>query len=363
MRKEQDANIIPIFFATDDNYVPFLAVSLTSLLDNASKENLYKIYVLTTHLEQKNIDQISSIIKSSNKNATLEFISLKEELDKMEDLFHLRDYYSKETYYRFFIPNLFPDYDKVIYLDCDIIILEDIAKLYATELGDNLVAAAPEEVMTEVDVFGTYVEKALGVNRYKYFNAGIMLMNTKEFRKQKIAEKFVDLSQRYIFRVTQDEDYLNVLCKDKLVLLDLGWNKTAFKNQKFNDKDLKLVHYKINWKPWHYEGIEYENYFWHYANKAGLSEQLLKMRSEYSEEKKERDKNAYTRLVAWGKEDTYDPNNYWNSINAKLKKSKGNPISRTWNAGVRLLRIARIVQIRKLSQLRRERGTYGNRKK
>ena len=87
------------------------------------------------------------------------------------------------------------------------------------------------------------------------------------------------------------------------------------------------------------------------------------MRSEYSEEKKERDKNAYTRLVAWGKEDTYDPNNYWNSINAKLKKSKGNPISRTWNAGVRLLRIARIVQIRKLSQLRRERGTYGNRKK
>ena len=347
------SNVIPIFFATDDNYVPFLAVSLTSLLENASESYEYRVYVLTTNLAEHHQDTLKEIVARSKLNASVEFISLKDELDKMEGLFHLRDYYSKETYYRFFIPNLFPNYNKVIYLDCDIVVLKDIAELYNTELGNNLVAAAPEEVMEEVDVFGNYVEKALGVNRHKYFNAGIMLMNTKEFRRQRIAEKFVDLSEHYVFRVTQDEDYLNVLCKDKLVLLDLGWNKTAFKNPKFNDDDLKLVHYKINWKPWHYEGIEYENYFWDYAKKNGLEEKLLQMRADYGQDKKERDSYAYLRLSSWAKEDAENPNNYWNTVSSTISKGKRNT---RFNRTMRMLRVARIIQIRKLSRLAR--GTY-----
>ena len=118
---------IPICFATDDNYVPFLTVALASLLDNASKENFYKIYVLTSKLSQKNMD---SILKQKTENSSIEFIQLSKELDKVENLFHLRDYYSKETYYRIFIANLFPQYEKVLYLDCDITVLGDVSKLY-----------------------------------------------------------------------------------------------------------------------------------------------------------------------------------------------------------------------------------------
>ena len=95
---------IPICFATDDNYVPFLAVAITSLLDNASKDNFYRIFVLTTHLKDENI---ASILKQKTENSSIEFISLAKELDKVQNMFHLRDYYSKETYYRIFIPNLF----------------------------------------------------------------------------------------------------------------------------------------------------------------------------------------------------------------------------------------------------------------
>ncbi|MBO4319079.1 MAG: glycosyltransferase family 8 protein [Treponema sp.] len=308
--------VIPVFFATDNNYVPFLAVSMTSLLENASADYEYKIYVLTTNLDSNLQDELKNTLeeKKGAKTASIEFISLKDKLDEIQDLFHLRDYYSKETYYRFFIPNLFPEYDKVLYLDCDIIILDDISKLYNTELGSNYVAAANEEVMTEVDVFGTYVEKALDVPREDYFNAGILLMNARLFREDKIAERFVDLIQRFTFRVTQDEDYLNVLCKDRVRQLDLGWNKTAFKNPKFDDANLKLIHYKINWKPWHYEGTEYEEYFWAYAKKTAYYDRLIAMRENYTQEQKDRDHQGYENLVKLAEKDTVDPKNYRNTM-------------------------------------------------
>ena len=102
---------IPIFFASDDNYVPLLATAIKSLLSNASKNYTYKIYVLTTSISQ---DKREKIVKMATENSTIEFISLTAELDKLRHLFKLRDYYSQETYYRFFIPNLFPKYKKII---------------------------------------------------------------------------------------------------------------------------------------------------------------------------------------------------------------------------------------------------------
>ena len=140
---------IPICFATDDNYIPFLAVAIASLLDNAAKDKFYKIYVLTTQIKQENID---SILKLKTSNSSIQFISLAKELDKIQSMLHLRDYYSKETYYRIFIPNIFPEYAKVLYLDCDITVTGDISKLYNTEIHGYYVGAAIEEVMQTFEV-------------------------------------------------------------------------------------------------------------------------------------------------------------------------------------------------------------------
>ena len=301
---------VPVFFATDDNYAPFLAVALTSLLENASAERSYRIYVLSTNLAPAHQAKIRAVVDESARDVSIEFVSLKDKMEQMKNMFHLRDYYSIETYYRFFIPDLFPEYDKVLYLDCDIVVLGDIARLYDTELGTNLVAAASEEVMTEFDWAGSYVEEVLGIDRSVYFNAGILLMNAAEFRTQRIASQFINLLQRFTFRVTQDEDYLNVLCKDKSVMLDLGWNKTAFKNKKFNDADLRLVHYKISWKPWHYEGVEYEEYFWQYARQTVYYDELRAMLAAYSPEQKKRDETMFTNLVKMCGDDCRDPNRY-----------------------------------------------------
>lgn len=302
---------VPVFFATDDNYAPFLAVTFKSILDNASKDFSYKFYVLTTNLSSNYEKRIKEF---ESEDVKIEFIFLKETIEKIKAKFHLRDYYSIETYYRFFIANMFPQYDKVLYCDCDVIVLGDIAELYNHNIDNYLVGACPEEVMTEVKIFGDYVEQALDVDCEKYFNAGVMLMNLKAFREEKIEEKFFEMLPKYTFRVTQDEDYLNVLCKGKVKLFHLGWNKTAFKNEKFNDKDLKLIHYKIHWKPWHYDGVLYENHFWDYAKQTSFYEEILNKKLSYTDEEKRRDAIAYERLKQMAIDDAKDPNNYKNII-------------------------------------------------
>lgn len=302
---------VPVFFATDDNYAPFLAVTFKSILDNASKDFSYKFYVLTTNLSSSYEKRIKEF---ESEDVKIEFIFLKETIEKIKAKFHLRDYYSIETYYRFFIANMFPQYDKVLYCDCDVIVLGDIAELYNHNIDNYLVGACPEEVMTEVKIFGDYVEQALNVDCEKYFNAGVMLMNLDGFRKENIEEKFFDMLQKYTFRVTQDEDYLNVLCKGKVKLFHLGWNKTAFKNEKFNDRDLKLIHYKIHWKPWHYDGVLYENHFWDYAKQTSFYEEILNKKLSYTDEEKRRDAIAYERLKQMAIDDAKDPNNYKNLV-------------------------------------------------
>lgn len=302
---------VPIFFATDDNYAPFLAVTFKSILDNASKDFSYKFYVLTTDLSSNYEKRIKEF---ESEDVKVEFIFLKDTIEKIKAKFHLRDYYSIETYYRFFIANMFPQYDKVLYCDCDVIVLGDIAELYNHNIDKYLVGACPEEVMTEVKIFGDYVEQALDVDCEKYFNAGVMLMNLKAFREENIEEKFFDMLQKYTFRVTQDEDYLNVLCKGKVKLFHLGWNKTAFKNKKFDDKDLRLIHYKIHWKPWHYDGVLYENHFWDYAKQTSFYEEILNKKLSYSDEEKRRDAIAYERLQQMAIDDAKDPNNYKNLV-------------------------------------------------
>ena len=308
--------VIPVFFATDNNYAPFVAITLESILENCSKDYFYHFHVLTTDLDKSYEEKLK---KYESEDVKIEFISLRETLTKIKVKFHLRDYYSIETYYRFFIANMYPQYDKVLYMDCDIVVLGDIAELYNNDITNLYLAASPEEVMAEVKVFGDYVEKALDVPVAEYFNAGIMVMNLAEFRNDNIEKKFFEMINRFRFRVTQDEDYLNVLCKGKTKILDLGWNKTAFKNDKFDDKNLKLIHYKINWKPWKNRNVLYEEYFWNYAKKTEFYDLIRQKLEDYTDAQREKDEVAYQNLVQMAIDDMADPYNYKNMMD----KEKG----------------------------------------
>lgn len=308
---------IPIFFASDNNYAPYLVVALKSLLANASKDYFYKIHVLTSNMSD---DNKLVLLRELTYNSSIEFINLSKETEAIKDKFHLRDYYSIDTYYRFFIADLFPEYDKVIYLDSDIIVLGDISDLYFYNISNYLLGVVQEQVMAHNECFSDYVEKALGVKCKNYFNAGILLMNSKLFRLYNIQSKFFKLMGRFKFRVTQDEDYLNVICKDKVKYLDLGWNKMPFEETGFDDVDLKIIHYTLGWKPWHYENVRYEEYFWQYASQTEYYELLQNQLKTYGEDKKQKDMESYENLKNMAIADTLDYNNYKNTMEREQRR-------------------------------------------
>ena len=180
---------IPIFFTVDDAYVPFLAVALQSLIDNSSEENFYLIKILYTNIREENKKKIK---KYEKENVNIEFVDLNYYIEKVKDKLYTRDYYSKTTYFRLFLPELYPQFDKVLYLDSDIVILADVADLFHTDMGDNLVAAAPDDIIQNNKVFQDYAEKVVGVAKYQnYFNAGVLLMNLDALRKFDFQKKFL----------------------------------------------------------------------------------------------------------------------------------------------------------------------------
>ena len=292
MRITMRSNEIPLFFATDDNYLPYMAVALRSIVDNASAKYNYKVYVLIDELSEVSREAIANICCD---NFSVEFVSVTERLSQLNHRLHLRDYYTKATYYRFFIPEMFPQYDKGLYLDCDIAVSGDISRLYETNLGMNLVGAVTDEVITDIPVFKDYAEKFLGIEAEKYFNAGILVMNLREMRRIHIESRLSELMKLHTFRVAQDQDYLNVICYGKVKYLDGGWNKTPFPNS-LREKPPMIAHYKINFKPWHYEGVAYEEVFWEYAKKTEFYESLLSEREGYTEEKRRNDMAQYEGL-------------------------------------------------------------------
>lgn len=294
----ENKNVIPIFFAVDDGYIPFLAVSLQSLIENSKKENFYLIKILYTNISEENQKKIQ---KFEQENVSIEFVDLNYYIEKIKDKLYTRDYYSKTTYFRLFIPNLYPQYTKALYLDSDIVVLEDVADLYNTNMENNLVAAAPDDVIQTIEVFQEYAEKVVGVADYRnYFNAGVLLMNLDELRKFDFQEKFIYSLDKIKFSVAQDQDYLNRLCKGRVKIVDSNWNRMPIAREKENQGDIKLIHYNLAYKPWHFEDILYKDYFWNYAKKTEFFDTIQKIKDNYSDEERFEDmeKDKALRMLA-----------------------------------------------------------------
>lgn len=290
-----NTEIIPIFFAVDDGYIPFLAVTLQSLITNASKDYNYDLKILYTKISNENKQKI---LKFENKNFKIEFIDLNYYLEELASKLYTRDYYTKTTYYRLLIPNLYPQYDKALYLDSDITVIGDISELYNIDIGENLVGAVPDASVRKIKEFSEYVERVIGMADYKnYFNAGILLMNLKEMREFDFQSKFLYLLETVKYSVAQDQDYLNRICKGRTKILDAGWDVMPIPTQNpLQEKDIKIIHYNLIYKPWHFDNVLYQEYFWEYAKQTEFYNEILEKRNTYREIDRARDMEQFTVL-------------------------------------------------------------------
>ncbi len=321
---------IPVFFALNDKYIPFLAVTLRSIIDNSSENYFYNLRILYTDISKENINRIS---KLATNNVKIEFVNLNYYIDRIKDKLYTRDYYSKDTYFRLFLPNLYPEYDKVLYLDCDIVVLDDIAKLYNTNIKNALVGAITEETAIYTQEVKNYAERVIGVSDSKhYFNAGVLLMNLKELREFGLQEKFLYLLEKTIYSVAQDQDYLNRMCKGRVKYISQMWNKSPAPIKNVNINKVKLIHYTLARKPWLKDAVLYSEYFWKYAKRTDFYEEILEIKKNYTQEQLKEDEEKTKKLFELAEFETqcvgYDkkPRRYSNIKNTLLSLRKKNTL-------------------------------------
>lgn len=314
-----DKKIVPIFYACDDAFVKFTIISIRSMLENASPDRFYRFHILITDVSERSRRVAKEL---ERENAEIIFEDVTSYLTAIEKKLPLRDYYSKTTYYRLFIADMFPQYDKAIYIDSDTVVLGDISELYDTDLKDNYVGAVTERVMTDVDVYGRYVEQVLGIDRYSYFNAGLLLLNCKQFRKNDLLKKFGDLLSVYNFVVTQDEDYLNLMCKDRVLHLDRKWNTEILPQFEIDPAKVAIFHYIMVSKPWHYPDCRFGEYFWKYAEKTEFYNELREASLSYSDEEKQRDIDCGNNLALLAEREIAREDNYLKTLRKKQAQDR-----------------------------------------
>ncbi|MCC8047299.1 MAG: glycosyltransferase family 8 protein [Clostridiales bacterium] len=295
--------VIPIFFTADESYAPWLDCAIRSMEENASGAYLYQIIVLHQDMTEESQNKIASGVHAPFE---IRFVPMERELAGITDRTENRlrcDYFTLTIYFRLFIADRFPEYDKGIYLDSDIVVPGDISELYRVDLGDQIIGACADRSITPVPELVDYVEQAVGVPIDQYINSGILLMNLKKMREVDFCSHFLSLLHTFHFDcLAPDQDYINAMCSGKIVYLDETWDAMPPMGGKENEilKKPKLIHYNLFQKPWCYDKIPYEEYFWYYAEKSPFYPDIVRYKENYSEEQKKSDQTCLENMIAKG---------------------------------------------------------------
>ncbi len=253
---------IPIVISFNDHFTIPAGVCLSSLCTNAIADTKYTVYVLFAQqrLAKENRARIAELEHYFN-NLSLNFIDV---ADAFNGSYEVRNV-TIESYYRLLIPKLISDFDKVIYIDVDTIINDDLTVLYNTELNSYPIAGVPEFYANAELTQSSYI-RSLHLSPQNYINAGILLFNLKAIREQQhfndsTIGKLTNLNLLY-----QDQDIINILFKDYIMPLDHIFNYTYSKlKEGLIIRNPAIIHYTLE-KPWKCSRPFGEIWWEHYKN-------------------------------------------------------------------------------------------------
>ena len=264
-------NAVPICFSANNNFLPFTGVMVQSIIDNANDKDNYDIIVLCSDADEKLKNKMISLA-DGKENVSIRLYDVTDFIPMPRNLFTENIYtqtsYSLEIYYRLLIPTLMPDYDKVLYFDGDMIALTDVAELYhTTNLGNNLIASSRDyaglcHCYKEGDERRSYREDILGLSDVNdYILSGMLVINVPEFNKLYTADKLLEIAGYMDWR-QHDQDILNVICEDKILLIDGAWDYLQDfgwirylpdwlqKEYEKTKSNVKVAHFAGQRKPW-----------------------------------------------------------------------------------------------------------------
>lgn len=264
--------VVPVVFATNDAYAPYLGVAIQSLIENASSDRIYDVYIFHTALSETHQLRLTDM---STERVHIRAVNLTPYVKNIKTYSH--SHYSVEMYYRILIPEILKDFDKAVYLDCDLVLLADVSKLYDVELGESIIAASVNNIVS--DNMKSYLANTLNIPEEKYFNSGVLVINCRKFREQGIKERCFEILNTAARLSCPDQDILNLSCLDRVLYLGREWNfqvgSGAYNSYEKYRLPKNIVHYTSGVKPWNTEGLEAGEPFWKYARLCPYYEEIL----------------------------------------------------------------------------------------
>ena len=278
---------VPIVFGADEGFFIPLVVCVQSIVDNASEDECYDIVVLAHKFSEKYVRMLRSIA-DGRKNVSIRVHDVEPFL-KTCDMSRLKTGHrlSLATYYRLFIPDLMKDYHKVLYIDGDTVVLEDIAALYHADIADCYAGVVRDyNIIRDMSVsFRRHVQQVLEMqDAGAYFNAGVLVLNLDAIRRDFSLPFFMEQAELKGSK-HHDQDVLNSLFYGKVRFLPPKYNSMWQNGDLYASVEggeeaahhPAVVHYPGSGKPWLKGGAfrEASRHFWKYAVKCPYAEEIM----------------------------------------------------------------------------------------
>lgn len=212
IKQVDDMNTVPIVFAFDNNLVFPACICLSSLMMSAKETTFYDIFILypaSDGLERKEIDRVQEFYP----NCRIQYIAVD---DTFTEAFEIRGI-TTPAYYRLLIPELIPQYDKILYSDVDVIFRSDLYDIYSSTDMQGCLLAGVNSLSHLVPAYAKYYTEQLKRNPRSIVYSGNLIFNGKQMREEHTTEKLIEhRGQKYMF---QDMDILNVVCEGRIKFL------------------------------------------------------------------------------------------------------------------------------------------------
>ena len=257
-------NAIPVVLSGDNNYAPFMAVMLQSLLDNSNPQRRYHFIIFESNFTKDSKDYLIMQLQKF-PHCSIDFINTKNALKDIPFSLH-NSKFSTDIFSRFFIPYWLCQYPKVIYCDSDMLAKEDIAKLYDLDIQDYCMGAVANQWLTSVlnrQQYSSLVSFAvfsLLENWHSYINSGLLVFNTKKFKEKFPIDNLLKFSIFYTNhyrKIHPDQDILSLLFENDYFVLPPEWNCCWTPTSKNNEpyylsvkSNIKIIHFTSYVKPW-----------------------------------------------------------------------------------------------------------------
>lgn len=289
------SDLVAVATAVSEEYLPYFCVTVQSIIEHSAKDRNYDIIVLGDGLTDESKKKTRKQIKN-HPNFSIRFMEVSDFLSQYN--LPIETQYKPIIYARFMFPDLLQRYEKVVYIDADTILMDDIAKLYDMDLQDNILIGIRDTGMlawyhTPGNPERTYIDNKLKLkNPDDFFNSGVIVFNIPLFHATFTTEYLFNYSTSRFWK-WRDQDVFMTLCDGKIGHADQAWNVLvpyfrdeismleegacfSLKEQYLNAlKNPKIVHFIGNGflslspaPPW-------SEYFWLYAKKTEFYDVLV----------------------------------------------------------------------------------------